>query len=659
MRVASVVQVRTALAATLGSLLFLPAAASPEWVAVGPPGGDVRSLAADPRDPRTVYLGTASGVLYRSEDGGRRWRRLDPGFAVGGMSLDDLAVAPDGTVFVGYWAMRGGGGGVARSDDGGRSFAVLPGISGQAVKALALAPSAPGTVVVGALGGVFRSDDGGRIWSRISAADDPELRNVNSIAVDPEDADTIYAGTWHLPWKTTDGGRTWSSIHAGMVNDSDIMTLTFDRRSPRTLFATACTGIYRSTDAALRWTKIRGIPSSSRRTRAFAQDPRDPDVLFAGTTEGLWTTEDGGATWQRRTGPDLVVNALLVEPDRTLLVGAEGAGVLRSDDAGRTWADSNQGFSERFVSRILFGPRGGRLVVGVAADRQHGGVFVAPAAEGPWTRLAPGLEGREVLSLALVGEAVVAGTDDGLFLYEGHSWRRRSIAADGIDLHPQVSDVAAMGSGVLLAASSQGLLRSGDGGRHFDHHRLGALRTVERVAVSSGPEPVALAATPLGFFESLNEGASWTPVSGRIGDARVQGLAFLPGSDRVVFAATGEGLFKSENGGRSWRPRGGGLPLLDITGLAVSPDGRTVVASEFTRGGLWRSDDAGATWSAVPTEGLATSRIWALALDPARPERLLAATLSGGLHEWRPGSEAPGTGTAGSITTGTASGGSH
>jgi photosystem II stability/assembly factor-like uncharacterized protein len=658
MKPASRVRLRIALAAVLAAALLLPGASWSEWVAVGPPGGDVRSLAADPRDPGIVYLGTAGGVLYRSEDGGRHWRRLEPGFPLGGMSLDDLAVAPDGTVYVGYWATRGGGGGVARSDDGGRTFAVLPGISGQAVKALALAPSAPGTVVVGALGGVFRSGDGGRTWSRISGADDPELRNVNSIAVDPEDADTIYAGTWHLPWKTTDGGHTWSSIHAGMINDSDIMTLTFDRRTSQTLFATACTGVYRSTDAARRWTKIRGIPSSSRRTRAFAQDPRDPDALFAGTTEGLWTTEDGGATWHRRTGSDLVINALLVEPDGTLLVGADGAGVLRSADEGRTWADSNRGFSERFVSRVLFGPRGGRLVVGVAADRQHGGVFVAPAAEGPWTRLAPGLEGREVLSLALAGEAILAGTDDGLFLFEGDSWRRLVTRADGIDLHPHVSDVATIGSDVVLAATSQGLLRSADGGRHFDRHRLGALRTVERVAVSPGPPTVALAATPLGFFESLDEGASWTPVSGRIGDARVQGLAFLPGSDRVVFAATGQGLYKSENRGRSWRPRGGGLPLLDITGLAVSPDGRTVVASEFTQGGLWRSNDAGETWSAVPTDGLSTPRIWTLALDPARPERLLAATPSGGLHEWRPGPEAPGAATD-SAATKAASGGSR
>ena len=51
-----------------------------------------------------------------------------------------------------------------------------------------------------------------------------------------------------------------------------------------------------------------------------------------------------------------MVNAPVAQPDGSLLVGTDGAGVLRSTDSGRTWADSNVGFSERFVSRVLFAP---------------------------------------------------------------------------------------------------------------------------------------------------------------------------------------------------------------------------------------------------------------------------------------------------------------
>jgi photosystem II stability/assembly factor-like uncharacterized protein len=92
------------------------------WTLTGPTGGDVRALAASPREPHVVYLGTAEGVLYRSDDGGRRWLRLAPGLGISGMSLDNIVVTPAGDVLVGYWRVSGEGGGVARSSDGGRTF---------------------------------------------------------------------------------------------------------------------------------------------------------------------------------------------------------------------------------------------------------------------------------------------------------------------------------------------------------------------------------------------------------------------------------------------------------------------------------------------------------------------------------------------------------
>ena len=106
------------------------------WTAVGPPGGDVRSITADPRDPRRLYLGTSDGVMYRSDDTGTRWQRLFPGFPRRGVSLDDLVVDPRGVLLVGFWEVHGTGGGVARSVDGGKTFTALPGIEGEAVRAL-------------------------------------------------------------------------------------------------------------------------------------------------------------------------------------------------------------------------------------------------------------------------------------------------------------------------------------------------------------------------------------------------------------------------------------------------------------------------------------------------------------------------------------------
>lgn len=608
------------------------------WIPVGPTGGDVRSLAADPRNPAVVYLGTATGLLYRSDDGGRQWRRPEPGFPLSEMSLDDLVVAPNGELVVGYWKVSGGGGGVARSRDGGRTFEVLPGIAGQAVRGLALSASNPEVLVVGTPSGVLRSDDAGGSWRRISPEGHPEIRNVGSVAVDPRDPETIYIGTWHLPWKTLNGGRTWKPVSAGMIDDSDVMTLTLDRRDPQTVYATACSGIYRSGDGAARWGKVRGIPASSRRTRAFAQDPAQPSRLLAGTTEGLWISEDETHTWRLTTEPSLVVNAVLLLPGGVVLLGSDGAGVLRSDDNAQTWSASNQGFSERFVSRVVFDSARRRALAGIFGDRHHAGVFEADTLGGAWNRLATGLGGREVLALVLSPQGPLAGTDNGLFRLGAEGWTRLPTVVEGREANPRVTEVAVLGAHVILAATESGLLRSTDGGATWQRRPVGsAALTVALTASTTNPN-LALVATPLGLYRTRDAGAGWEAVSAGPDDVRIRSLALLPGNDQVLFATTPTGLFKSTDQGRSWFRRGGGLPLSDISALAPSADGRTLYASDFARGGLFVSTDGGDTWAPFPTKGLPSARVWAVAVDPTDSSRLLAALPTGGLHAWIPSS---------------------
>ena len=114
----------------------------------------------------------------------------------------------------------------------------------------------------------------------------------------------------------------------------------------------------------------------------------------------------------------------------------------------------------------------------------------------------------------------------------------------------------------------------------------------------------------------------------------------------VGAATTGAGLYRSGDQGSTWARMTGGIPHTDITGLAIHPDGRTIYASDFTWGGIFRSVDSGKSWERLPTDGLASDRVWTLGLDPAAPERLLVASPTGGLHLMIPAGAA--TGAAGS-----------
>lgn len=611
------------------------------WVPVGAPGGNVRAMTQDPRDPDRIYLGTADGILYRTDDGGGQWTRMTPGFPKRDCSLDDIEVDSHGHVYVGYWNVHGQGGGVAKSEDGGRNFTLLSGIDGESVRALTIAPSDQDVIAAGTLTGVFVSRNAGLSWMRISPSGHPDLRNVESLAFDPTDSKIIYAGTWHLVWKTQNGGGSWAPSHRGMIDDSDVMTLSVDRNHPETVYATACTGIYKSVDAGAQWIKMRGIPYSSRRTRAFAVG-HDRKLLVAGTTEGLWVSDNGGGTWQQTTPKELIVNAVIAQRDGTILLGTEDAGVLRSSDRGKTWVASNEGFSERFVFKLLFDDVGGRLVVAVWGAPYFGGVLVSPGVNGPWTRLGAGLDERRVLSLALQGRTILAGTDDGIFTWgpDATSWTRLDTKIEGREVHPRVTDLLVMPPHRFLAATSNGVIYSKDDGATWSKPILGGSDDVFSVASSGENLNLAVAATKSGFYRTRDGGATWERVAAPLDGVTPHEIAFVPLDDRVLFATTSGGLFRSGNQGASWKRVSGGVPHSDLTGIALSPEGNTIYVSDFTWGGIFRSTDGGQSWNRMPTDGLGSDRVWTLSVDPAEPNRLLASPSAGGLHLLNSGSVA-------------------
>ena len=233
----------------LGALAIALAAASATpaqtWKQVGPPGGTVISLEADPQDANKLYLGTSDGHVFKSVDEGGHWSLLSRI----GNGQDDvvthLLVDPrdSNRIYASTWTLYSGGGGVYKSEDAGRTWKVI-GLAHETVRAIAQSPTKQNIFVAGTLTGVYRSVDNGDTWDRISPAHHDDLKNFDSVAFDPRDENVIYAGTYHLPWKTTDGGKNWFPINKGMIDDSDVMSVVVDPSNPDNVHATACSGIY-------------------------------------------------------------------------------------------------------------------------------------------------------------------------------------------------------------------------------------------------------------------------------------------------------------------------------------------------------------------------------------------------------------------------------
>ena len=574
------------------------------WTVVGPAGGDARAFASFPGQPKHLLLGTTNSWLYESIDEGATWHRLAKLGGADGFVLDSIIVdsADPATIYVGAWK-NSDDGGLWISHDHGQSWTEAGGFKGQPVHALAQAPFDPRILYAGTLAGVFRSGDSGATWTQISPTDSHEIHEIESLAVDPGDPDTVYAGTWHLPWKTTDGGKTWQNTKEGIIEDSDVFSIIVDPVHPDIVYLSACSGIYKSENAGLLFRRIEGIPSEARRTRSLMQDPENREVVYAGTTEGLYKTVDGGKTFERMTDSDVVINAVYVDPDDSnrVLLATDRGGVLMSQDAGVTFAPSNQGISERKVAALLVDRNNPEVIyAGVVNDKNFGGVFRSTDGGGHWEQLGSGLDGRDVFALAQTKDGtVVAGTDHGIFVLN---------AAGTTDPAPTANDdrsaPAAKGSALAQPAALTWQPRNAIANTEMksitETHRRTLVNTEKQVQAPTieleSPvnaldvsSDVWAAATSYGLLTSRDQGASWQggPVMGQ-GDY----LSATVHGDTMA-AARADSVVLSKDAGQTWWPMGVPTMLTRIHRVAFSPDGTLWLGA---REGVYYTRDLGRTW---------------------------------------------------------------
>jgi photosystem II stability/assembly factor-like uncharacterized protein len=617
------------------ALALAAAVASPaqQWRQVGPPGGTVISLQADPKDPNKIYLGTSDGHVFFSSDEGEHWGLLSRI----GSGQDDVVthilVDPRDSkrLYASTWTLYSGGGGVYRSDDSGRSWKLI-GLGKETVRALAQAPTNPKLFVAGSLTGVYRSTDDGNTWERITPTGHEDLRNFDSLAFDPKDPNIIYAGTYHLPWKTTDGGKNWTNIKAGMIDDSDVMTMIVDPANPSNVHATACSGIYRSVDAGQNWKRYGGIPFVYRRTQLIRQDPQNPETLYAGTTSGLWkTTNEGTDQWKRMTPLDWVVNAILIDPrnPQRIIIGTERQGVQISENGGASFAAANTGFHHQHI-------------LDVAIDREHPdhalvvltfdtNAFLATKNGGAtWSTLGPGLKRTDVKhvyamptgwwaalnngGLMKYDETTSKWVKAGLFVPEAPAAVAQTSAkttAKGKKATPapaakkplpkkiapqqlafQVNELT-YGGNKWFAATTGGVLVSTDKGATWKPAASEALvKSPAQSLEASNDGSQIWAVSQKNLLYSADGGAHWE--AKELAFASSGNLRLRRMDDENLFITTNMGLYISRDAGRNWNRAD--IRDLQFQDAAGAGNARLVA---LQRRGLVASFDSGKTWQRV------------------------------------------------------------
>jgi photosystem II stability/assembly factor-like uncharacterized protein len=610
----------------LGAAILALAAAvatpAQTWRQVGPPGGTVISLGADPRDASRLYLGTSDGHVFTSSDEGAHWQLLSRI----GTGQDDVIThiivdsRDSKRIYASTWSLYTGGGGVYRSNDTGRTWQNI-GLAHETVRALAQSPTHPKTWLAASLTGVYRSTDEGANWERITPAKHDDLKNFDSVAFDPRDDNVIYAGTYHLPWKTTDGGKNWAPISKGMIDDSDVMSIIVDPSNPENVHATACSGIYHSANSAEQWTKYKGIPFVFRRTQLLVQDPQHPETLYAGTTSGLWKTTSEAGQWKRVTPVDWVINAMVINPrnSQRIVIGTEREGVQISEDGGATFSAANAGFHHQHILDVAMDrDRPERELVVLTFDTN---AFLATKDGGAtWAPLGPGLKRTDLKHVYASPSGWWASLNKGgLMKYEesGAKWVRAGLlTADSVSpvssrsrkgatpqrstgsskapqlLASQVNDLIFSGAG-WYAATSSGVLVSRDRGTSWKLAARDGFATQAAQSLDASADGSHIwAIVQRNLIYSADGGSHWDAKElafASAGNLRVHRL-----DDSNLLITSNSGLYVSRDAGREWNR----ADIRDLQFQDAAGYGNALVVS-LQRHGLLASFDAGKSWQRV------------------------------------------------------------
>jgi photosystem II stability/assembly factor-like uncharacterized protein len=257
--------------------------------------------------------------------------------------------APD-TIYAGMWALNLG---VYKSTDGAATWHLIE--TGSLALTIVIDSSHPNTVYVGTEhSGLAKSSDGGGTWQLVNSGI-PE-RDTGEVIVDPSGGGTVYAAGCSVA-KSTDGGRIWEEwIDNGI--EGCVVALALDTSSRSVLYAGSEDGVLRSANGGRRWIRTNLLTSP---ILDVAVDQLAPGTVYAGTSgAGIYKSTNFGRTWaQVNSGlTNLVVEVLATDPSSagTVYAGTFGGGVFKTTDGGTLWAGMNNGMTKPYVKALAIDP---------------------------------------------------------------------------------------------------------------------------------------------------------------------------------------------------------------------------------------------------------------------------------------------------------------
>ena len=358
-----------------------------KWRNIGPANmmGRIAAIDASNKDYRKVLIASASGGVFKSDNGGITWESIFDNYGAGSIGSVKFDQNNLNTIWVGTGesANRNSsawGDGIYKSVDGGKTFKNMGLKSTHQIAEIEIHPKNPDIVYAAAVGhlwgysgerGLFMTKDGGSSWNRVEGGlPNDGKTGCTEIIFHPENPDIMFAGFYHRLrqpasfvsggeqgglFKSTDGGKNWKKITTGLargksgmidisihLNNPKIMVMAYeaDENIPEN---EPGTGVYISYDEGESWNFLLKHAVRPFYHGQIEIDPIDPDNIYV-VSRGFMISNDGGKSfyprrWRTDGGDD---HDMWIAPyDNKIMYLATDQGSRLSIDGGQSWLSHN------------------------------------------------------------------------------------------------------------------------------------------------------------------------------------------------------------------------------------------------------------------------------------------------------------------------------
>ncbi len=358
---------------------------------IGPAGmsGRITTIDAVHSNPDIIYVGAASGGVWKSTSGGIAWEPIFNDQTTASIGAIAIQQSNPSVIWVGTGEGNprnslNGGDGIYKSLDGGKSWNKMGLAATRHIHKILIDPTNPNTVYVGAIGspwgvhperGVYKTTDGGKTWNQILFSN--EKTGVGDMVMDPSNPNKLIVGMWEHkrdPWFfksggpgsglhiTYDGGVTWKKLTEkeglpkGELGRIGLAIAPSDPNRIYALIESKKNAFYRSDDGGENWKKVNDKPEIGNRPFYYsdlAVDPSNENRIFSIFTY-VNVSEDGGKSFSqlmpaygtsRGVHPDH--HAWWIDPNNAdFMMDGNDGGLNITRDRGKTW---------RFVENLPVG----------------------------------------------------------------------------------------------------------------------------------------------------------------------------------------------------------------------------------------------------------------------------------------------------------------